>query len=436
MKNNPSLDTAFEQLYNTSLSAKDRVLSLEAFIAFIEEHSITSSISYLQSLLELLLIQLTSTPVNEHALSQYGSLLHQELSLLSYRYIVLDEDASWISQYLYVYLSKRHYDVTKLSTLTTADTNDSTIIICCDNKEHETLPADNTIFLYKYLQYTFFANPQFYYLQNKNERVSNPKGILTGMSYFRDAIPSDMLDLPILNLANSSQDLFYDFAMFQRAYEANANSITYAILGLAQYSLRYDESLSKTRELQLLPYIDFGYSLHHNTALQSIAAFLNDTRAKIDHTFGLDACKHLFSAGYLSLYGNDMPCDTLVFNSDDVAPIYLQEIEGKYHKPYEETFMENKKILKEYLDYCSSHNLQILIVLPPCSSWYRMHWNEIYYTELIQYLQQLSEQYSFDLLDFTLEEWDDMYFRDYAHTNRLGAQRVCDIINEYLQHKE
>ena len=50
------------------------------------------------------------------------------------------------------------------------------------------------------------------------KRKKNAKAIITGMSYFRDAFNCELLTIPAVKLACSSQDLFYDFMMFKKAY--------------------------------------------------------------------------------------------------------------------------------------------------------------------------------------------------------------------------
>ena len=52
--------------------------------------------------------------------------------------------------------------------------------------------------------------PEHYFTHKKITEKRDFLGLILGLSYGRDAIKEDMIDIPVLNVSTSGQDLFYD----------------------------------------------------------------------------------------------------------------------------------------------------------------------------------------------------------------------------------
>ena len=424
-------------LTDSQKTQEERLHSLQILFGYIEsmqnEGISSKRLVYLQGLMECIIDAFESLPVQEDSIVYYGDLLKRELCPKD---IFMIEGKGWFANIVRKYLKKEGYII---ADALEDHSKDRIIRIICDEDSGVSFNEEQRVIqLWKYMKYTYFFHPEYWTIMNEynfSKSCDGIKGVITGMSYFRDALKTEYLKLPMVTLANSSQDLFYDFKMFQKAYAEIGEGIQVVIIGLAPYSLRYDESLSQAQVLRNFAYFHEFDTWHNLQISDKDKNFFERQRAMIEQYLDKSICNYLFSDGYVPLYGNGKKDDTLVFDSSCVDDIYLKEIIGKYSKPYEKTLQENIKILREYLSYCKERNVQAYILIPPFSKWHSEYWKKEYYDEFLHVLEEIGEEYDFGLVDLAMEQWADYYFRDYAHLNRLGAIRVCTILNQILTEK-
>ena len=108
-------------------------------------------------------------------------------------------------------------------------------------------------------------------------------------------------------------------------------------------------------------------------------------------------------------------------------------MKGKYSKPYEETYKENRELLRDYIHYAISKGCKVIVFIPPYSEWYRNRWNPEYLGELLGYLCELKSKMDFMLVDLSGEKLPDYYFGDYAHLNRLGSIYTISKLNRCIR---
>ncbi len=295
--------------------------------------------------------------------------------------------------------------------------------------------------LWRYLEFRWLRFPQFYTIKREFERSASEDTavVVTGMSYIRDAVQCGLLNRKAVSLANSSQDLFYDFQMFQYAC-ARLKRPRYAVIGLAPYSLRYDESRSKVQRNRLFAYYAAVGSFHNCPDTAGEEAFYDREQEKIRLCFSEAEIDRIFEQVYVPLFGDGRFDDRETYEEEDVDSRteagFLEEMRGKFHKPYEHTRKENTQILREYLTFCQSRGIRALILLPPYSDWYKAHWDPAYREELLGVLDSFRPELDFEVLDLTAEHLDNCYFKEYAHVNRLGAIWTAGRINRALDRME
>lgn len=272
-----------------------------------------------------------------------------------------------------------------------------------------------------------------FYVFDKSYRKIEAKGLVNGLSYARDAIHMDLLEVPMLTLANSGQDLYYNFLCLKYAYE-RCDSLKYVITTIAPYSLRYDESLSKLKKGDELFYYTVFSNVHHAESRE--VQLYKREREKIDDILGKDVWENFSNTLYedfgLERY-NKYISEKDVFNPLCVESEEEEMLEKLFSKPYEETVREYKQILKDYCEYAEGHNLKMLFLITPYSEFYKERWEISYINEVRCYLQMLGKTYSFDYIDLSDKVWSDYRFRDSGHLNRVGAIYVCEIINKWLK---
>lgn len=286
-----------------------------------------------------------------------------------------------------------------------------------------------TVDLAFFLKTCYFSFPEYQDIQRTacQKEKEAVKGIITGMSYFRDGIDADGFPVPAVNLSSSSQDLYFDYLELQKHISGNTE---WVVMGLAPYSLRYDESLAKTKNYRVPVYaINHGKKgLHH---AESYAPLL-PARQQIDALFGPDFCDEIFWDAYVPVFGMTSYDMEGKFDAANVPLAEQVEIGQQYNKPYENTLQENKQILKDYLAFCCSHSLKVIIVLPPFTAWYKDHWKQDYRDEVIRELTSLKDQFAFTLCDLSSEDWQDELFRNGSHVNALGRKKMTERISAVI----
>lgn len=128
--------------------------------------------------------------------------------------------------------------------------SDKTCIIYKETNESNKINFQE--YINSFFDLGFYRN-YFKIIKNKD----NVKGVITGLSYFEVGIEENRLELPFINLALSSQDLFYDFEILKHTIENlnSSNNIKQAIIGLSNYSFRYDLSMTQNNQTKEKPKI-------------------------------------------------------------------------------------------------------------------------------------------------------------------------------------
>ncbi len=181
-------------------------------------------------------------------------------------------------------------------------------------------------------------------------------------------------------------------------------------------------------EYLLFSYYSCLHTFHNNKKLDQIGKFIDDQKAKIKCCIDEQICEYIYER--YTRRNDEKLWETFQLNSLR-EPDYM-EVEEKFNKPYQATLEENKLIIEEYISYCTSRNINVYLVLPPFTNWYKEHWKQSYCNELKSVIRNLRNKYEFTLLDFSEQDWEDKYFYNNGHLNMYGARRFTNILNTYL----
>lgn len=301
------------------------------------------------------------------------------------------------------------------------------IHIICDDMEYAT-PKENTIYLFRYMDMVYMNNRDFWnmFIKYRGQK-KNIKAVITGMSYFRDAFNCELLKIPAVKLACSSQDLFYDFMLFKEIYQ-EIGGVSHIFIGLAPYSLRYDMSLAATIEYLLFSYYSCLHTFHNNRKLDKAGRFIDDQKEKIECYIDKQMCEYIYKQ--YTRRDDDKLWKT--FELDSLRESDYMEVEEEFDKPYQATLEENRMIIEEYISYCTSRNINVYLMIPPFTNWYKERWRQSYCDELKTVILELSKKYEFVFLDFSEQDWEDKYFYNNGHLNMYGSRRLMNILNTCL----
>lgn len=303
------------------------------------------------------------------------------------------------------------------------------------------LKANTAIESECFIDYIFFvhlivSSPEFYIkyfdFLSMEKKFS---GILTGLSYVQKGVNEKLLRGNFFNLANPAQDLFYDFELFKYVYSFNdvQKNLKYAIIGLSYYSFHYDLSKS-VNESSVNYYYPITGTMHNNKLadnyllyhhqLEGIAReILKETHFLALVGFNKDHFNKIISDSYVMQY--DCKAQTEEKIQEDIA-----SVKRDYNKNYPITVLENKQILRDYLDFLKINSIKPIILVCPVTNLYRDFTPPAFQCELYEIISELSLQYEFQFLDYYYsEEFIDSDFYDCSHINSNGSNKLANILN-------
>ena len=96
---------------------------------------------------------------------------------------------------------------------------------------------------------------------------------------------------------------------------------------------------------------------------------------------------------------------------------------------YEESFYENRQILKDYVHFLCLNDVKPIVVIPPFSTAYNRHVDKRLREAVTELVQGPKEGLCF--VDFNEESlFDNPDFTDMDHLNEQGAKKMSRILAE------
>ncbi|GKX65535.1 nucleoside-diphosphate sugar epimerase/dehydratase [Inconstantimicrobium mannanitabidum] len=247
--------------------------------------------------------------------------------------------------------------------------------------------------------------------------------LVTGISYAQYGFlqMSDVYKRFAFNMANASQDLYYDYNLVKYCLEnSNLKKVKEVLIGLSYYSFQYDMSLSSLKNKGSLYYKNLRL-YHHNESIVEILDSL-EISEKIAQQI-------------IKLVRDGKPS----INPVDINYIVNEEV-GKQQsyidckKNYPKTVIENTQIFKDYLQLLKENNIKPVVVVFPASKYYTKHFLKRIEDEFHKIINEVSKEYEFQYIDyFKSDLFDDDDFRDVTHLNKKGAEKFIKILNDLIE---
>lgn len=292
-----------------------------------------------------------------------------------------------------------------------------------------------------------YNNFDYYFIKNALDaaRTSEIDTIVTGSSYGRLGVNENAM-LRTVNLALSSQDIYYSLKGIQQACEKN-NYIKNIVICCGYYYFFSD--MSKGKDINVLDNISkvykpiFGEEAYHNCYL------LAEGKTKLENPiFDVNLIADIYSQDeYKKGYYNstnrlrnlhasrcweDKKMDWSELSEDDkkYAGHERAEVHNKSIKRAM-TYRENLKYFNALTDLCKRKKINLLFVITSVTIYYRKYldrqYKDIFYDTLNMiegdiHLLDLYEDCSFSDEDFI----------DTDHLSDSGAEKLTEIISETL----
>lgn len=389
-------------------------------------HSSILTLSYLKNII----LNLEKKSIIIIGLNEYSKLINEII------------DFNKVNILAYVSLGNRSLDINSELIINIDEMNQLEVdyyILMDEMPANINLNSKKVTNYWEYLKLLYFQSPEFS-LRLSDFMLSQKdyEGIITGISYTELGIDENVLNINSVNLANPSQDLFYDFEMFKYGLEQSDNiyNIRYCIIGLCLYSFDYDLSLSRENQHRSIYYYPLVKSMHNYIYKDTIEKFLSDFEYKSKQIFLNHSQSTIFNK-YKEKYrciikeGRKKVYEEEKLSEEQLVNM-LEYIKKEFIKDYPETRIENKKIFRNYLELLKEKNIKAFVVIPPLSKFYVDHIPGYVRQRTIDIIMEVQKEYDFDFIDFSDKPFKDEHFTDGAHLNLEGSKTFTELLNQYI----
>lgn len=255
----------------------------------------------------------------------------------------------------------------------------------------------------------------------------NYKMMVTGISYALRGINEEKFNINTINLAMSSQDLYYDYNIVKYLFELKPNNrIKKMILGISYYSFHYDLSLSSVNDRCLIYYKNLD-KLHNFNDIIFLQSYKNYNLIE-ENIFKKN---YLFTVLCFDKRYNNLLEKLLSGNlQEDKYTIGKQRAEKHSNKNYPKTYNENVSILKDYIRFLNNNKVEVNLMVFPVTKYYYEHFSEKLISEFYEAILEIRQECNFHIYDFFNSKlFHDDDFDDVTHLNKKGADKMTRLLN-------
>lgn len=279
------------------------------------------------------------------------------------------------------------------------------------------------------LQFFKYINLSSNYIQNKINQINKDREIevfITGISYLVKGINISYLEKKAFNMANPSQDLYYDYNLIKYLIDTNPKSLSkykYSIIGLCMYSFQYDLSLSSMKTRVPIYYKSIGKSNN----LSNVEKYIDDFEMNSNISnklFKFNEEGHII----LNWYKNEKN----IYKMNNEIGKTQALLDG--NKDYPKTVKQNTIILKDYLKLLKKNDIKPILIVCPVSRYYADYFPNRLKNEFYNIINEIRTEYEFQLLDyFNSDLFKDEDFYDVSHLNDKGAEKFTKLLNNKIE---
>lgn len=250
-------------------------------------------------------------------------------------------------------------------------------------------------------------------------KKDNIDAIITGLSYAETGIDTEFLEFDALNLALSSQDLYYDYNLLEYLFDSEKikDKAKCLIINLAYYSFDFDISTTFER-----------FRTHRYYSLTG------DT-----HNYKDELMVKLLSKKYHSKWTpNDYRKMTEIKRNTVIDDNCIEK--GKKYAEYhskisnKKALSENIQIFERILELSRHHKVKPIVMVFPVSKYYYPYYDSNKIKRFYENINSFKDRYDFEILDyFDSELFELTDFWDDSHLNKNGIKKIAKIINEKIK---
>lgn len=276
-----------------------------------------------------------------------------------------------------------------------------------------------TFFFILFVEFVLWRVETSYSVKNRklNERADIIETLILGSSHALQGINPKILGEYSYNLANVSQDYYYDLKILEK-YIKSLNNLKSAIVTVDYFSLKYKMSDGPES------YRQYFYS-------QDMQIYPEALLDKID----IKNFSRIMLYGPHKLIGylvNGVPVPDIDENGFQCVQDGTMKENGRdrvrYHHEKlmnEEYVMENINKLNNIVDLLAKHNVRVIFVMLPVHSSYRAYIDINNYEQTNVYIKEISKKFDTKYFNYFYNEtYESNDFYDGDHLNCRGAGKL------------
>lgn len=287
-----------------------------------------------------------------------------------------------------------------------------------------------------------YANYETYRIKLKECDPEKIQGLIFGNSYAECGYLEDEFNVPFLNLAVSSQDIYYNYKIFQsciREYGERLKRLSYIVIDLYDY---YYFNIDTSMSTHIINYIFWG-------------GYLDEHNFRFNHHYRNSFKKELKNVAYIpektfymQFLFDDISvkcgvCATSRWKHMDESDLIKvgSAIRKSALNRHEITIEENKRLLNRFLREIRDFDSEIKVIFTLIPRYIKMEletepfmksWKE----EFIDSISDMCKMYNTFFLNYknrTDISSNDAFYYDIEHLNTAGARALTSILDEDLK---
>ena len=309
----------------------------------------------------------------------------------------------------------------------------------------EMLAGQYGIPLEKIIPFYVYANRELWRIKMHNHELEKVQGLIFGNSFALAGFLEEELDIPFINLAVSSQDLYYCYRVFCQCMEQYGKrlcNLKYIVIDLWNY-MEFNMDTSRGRDMSGYLYTGGIHDEHNFSSNKNYSGTLENVMFTEHHIILKDKKQN-------SMQGIFSNWDTEEFNEfyhdrwkhipKDTKLRAAQVISVRITKRCEDILQENINVLESFMKAIRKNNADMKIIFTLIPQYTAIEkglepfvkgWKDEFY----KIVTDICECYHALFWNFkTCKEISEnhMFYYDELHLNMVGARAMSAILNEKL----
>jgi hypothetical protein len=269
----------------------------------------------------------------------------------------------------------------------------------------------------------------------------NPEDIqilILGSSHGYFSINPELVDNKSFNMAYFSQDLYYDYMLFDK-YKSKLKNLKCIVLSLSYFSLWYDlnDTPEKWRKIFYCKYFDIKAKSGMSFAdLIDIKSYSFAFFYTFDKTLYGTINKRLFSFG-TKMNSLGWNTDTLAYSVDSTEDMIgkgKERVDFANSLINKKNYADNIKLIDELKKYATENNIKLVFVTTPVSYAYSLYTDKKLYSDFQKKVTEYTDNKNIFYLNYFSDNRFSMKdFYDYDHLNGKGATRFSRILKDTIE---